>query len=61
MVRVHHFSVWDHLAGKTVIQPLKSTEERITDIGGTIVPGTAQEVDAAALDSHGRYTPTEKA
>jgi hypothetical protein len=59
-VTVHHFEVWDISRGDWVRQHLKSTVERIMEVTkgkGRIVPGTAEEVDAAELNMHGRYDP----
>ena len=57
MVTVHHFKVWDQAAGDHVVPPRKSTAERIKQIGGTIIPGTSEEVDESAIDSEGRFDP----
>jgi hypothetical protein len=53
---VYHFKVWDPQRGENVIQPLKSTAERIKTIGGEIILGTAEEVPFSALDTEGRYS-----
>ena len=55
MVTVHRFKVWDIRTGDYVVQPLKSPAERIKQVGGEIIPGTAEEVDPSALDGEGRY------
>ncbi len=58
MVTVHHFKVFDIKRGIFVIQPLKSTVERISQIPtAEIIPDTAEEVEPSALDSDGRYNP----
>jgi hypothetical protein len=57
MVTVHQFKVWDHTRGGHFIQPLKSPAGRIHEMGGEIIPGTAEEVELTALDAHGRYDP----
>ncbi len=57
MVTVYHFKVWDQQQGEYIIQPLKSPADRIQEIGGKIIPGTAENVDVSALDSEGRYDP----
>jgi hypothetical protein len=54
-VTVHKFKVWDISVGDYVVQSTKSTAERIKEIGGDIIPGTAEEVDPADLDDQGRY------
>jgi hypothetical protein len=56
-VTVHHCLVWDHERGCSVIPPMKSTIERIALIGGKILPGTAEEVEASDLDGRCRYVP----
>lgn len=60
MVTVHHFKVWDVVEGKYVIQPRKSTIERITQIGGVVVPDTGEDVATSALDIEGRFDPRER-
>ncbi len=58
MVRVHYFKVWDQQQGAYIIQPRKSTANRIQEIpSAEIIPGTAEDVDVSALDSRGRYDP----
>ncbi len=57
MVTVYHFKVWDQQRGEHIIQPLKSPADRILEIGGEIILGTAENVDVSALDSEGRYGP----
>jgi hypothetical protein len=56
-VRVYHFRVWDKIKGGTIVQPLKSDADRIKQLGGSIVPGTGEEVDEADLDADGWYDP----
>lgn len=56
-VTVHHYLVWDHQRGRSVIPPMKSTVERIALVSGKIVPGTAEQVEVAALDGKSRYLP----
>jgi hypothetical protein len=57
VVTVHHFRVWDYRRDKYVNQPLKTTAERIRQVKGEIIPGTAEDVAASALDPEGRYDP----
>ena len=59
MVMVYHFKVWDQVAGKIIVQPLKSDATRIDQVGGTIIAGTGEEVDVDALDADGRYDPNK--
>ena len=56
-VTVHHYLVWDHQRGRSAIPPMKATPERIRLVGGKILPGTAEQVDASALDGRSRYLP----
>jgi hypothetical protein len=56
-VTVYQFLTWDHQNGRSVTSRTKSTLERIQLIGGKIVPGTAEDVDTAAIDAAGRYIP----
>jgi len=56
-VTVHHFKVYDAASDSWIVPPLKSMTERIQDIRGIIIAGTAEEVDRAALDEQGRYDP----
>ena len=59
MVTVHHFRVWDALKDEWIYPPLKSPAARIKAVAkGEIIPGTAEEVDEADLDEHGRYDPS---
>jgi hypothetical protein len=56
-VAVHNFIVWDHQRGRSVIPPMKGTAERIDRVGGKIVPGTTEQVEASALDARCCYLP----
>jgi hypothetical protein len=42
---------------RTLISPRKSTVERIKRVGGSVIEGTAEIVDANLLDNDGRYDP----
>ena len=55
MVKVYAFEIWDSAKGEMIIQPVKSTAGRIIRVGGKIISGTAEEVDASCLDAEGRY------
>jgi hypothetical protein len=57
MVTVYNFRVWDQTLGAYVVQPLKSPAERIKQIGGEIIEGTAEQVELSNLDKHERYDP----
>jgi hypothetical protein len=50
-VTVHHFLVWDHQRGCSMMPLAKSTAERIELVGGKVVPGTAEDIDVSALDA----------
>lgn len=56
-VAVHNFIVWDHQRGRSFMPPVKGTAERIDLVGGRIVPGTAEQVEASALDARCCYLP----
>jgi hypothetical protein len=60
-VTVHHFRVWDHLAGCSVLSRMKRTAYGIRLINGKIIPGTDEEVEVTALDRYGRYAPPASA
>jgi len=60
-VTVHHFRVWDHQTGRSVMSRMKRTAYGIAFINGKIVPGTDEEVELSALDGYGRYTPPDTA
>jgi hypothetical protein len=57
MVTVYHFQVWDQGKGRAFIPRRKSTPQRIKQIGGELIPDTAQEIDPSRLDKFGRYDP----
>jgi len=57
MVMVYHFEVWDYARGENIVLPLKCDADLIERVGGTILPGTGEDVDASALDAGGRYDP----
>ena len=57
MIVVHHMKVWNITNDKWEIPPSKRTAKEITAIGGVIIPETAEEIDPAQLDEHGRYFP----
>ena len=56
-VVVHHFRVYDAASDSWIVPSRKSPVERIERIRGTIIAGTAEEVDRSALDEHDRYDP----
>lgn len=60
-VTVHHFRVWDHQAGCSVMSRMKRTAYGIAMINGKIIPGTDEEVDLSTLDRYGRYAPPDAA
>jgi hypothetical protein len=60
VVTVYNFRKWAQAQGEHVIPPLKNPAARIKEIGGTILPDTAQDVPRSALDEHGRYDPKRK-
>jgi hypothetical protein len=57
MVTVYHFEVWNHGRGDNIVLPHKCDANFIEQVGGTILPGTEEEVDISALDAAGRYDP----
>jgi hypothetical protein len=60
MATVYHFKIWDPATNEYIIGPLKSTPERIQQVGGVIMLDTAEEVAASALDEYGRYDPRRR-
>lgn len=56
-VTVYSYLTWDHQRGRSVMPSMKSTAARIALVGGRIVPGSAEEVDASAVDERGCYRP----
>jgi DNA-binding cell septation regulator SpoVG len=56
-VTVHHFRVYDGIKDVFIVPVRKSTADRIARIRGEIIQGSAEQVDAAALDQHERYDP----
>jgi hypothetical protein len=59
-VTVYHFRAWNPGTDEYIVPDRKSPAERIERIGGTILPGTAEEVEDSVLDEHGRYEPRRK-
>ena len=57
MVMVYHFEVWNYARGENIVLQLKGDVDLIERVGGTILPGTGEEVDVGALDAAGRYAP----
>jgi hypothetical protein len=58
MVTVHRFRIFDPVMEDWVVQLSKSPLVHIEKIGGRIIAGTAEEVDAALIDEQGRYVPS---
>jgi hypothetical protein len=56
-ITVFQFKVWDAVKGEFITQPRKSPLKRIMQIGGDVIPGSAEDIDVRLLDSHGRYDP----
>lgn len=55
-VKVHHFRFYDITKGGFVVPPFKATEEFIRGTAkGEPLPGTAEDVRKALLDTDGRY------
>jgi hypothetical protein len=57
VVMVYRFKVYDLAAGEFVEQPRKASAEHVRSVGGIVIHGTAEVVEASALDSAGLYTP----
>jgi hypothetical protein len=57
MATVHRCKLLDRATGEWVAQLLKRTEQRIKDLGGKIIAGTAEEVDPSMIDPEGHYIP----
>jgi len=58
-ITVFEFKVWDQAKGDFFTQPRKSPLKRIIQVGGEVIPGSAEDVDVRLLDSHGRYDPSK--
>jgi len=56
-ITVFSFFTWDHRLGRSVLSPTKGTAKRIDLVGGKVVPGSGEDVEAATLDKEGRYRP----
>lgn len=56
-ITVHPYKVFHSAHRRWVIPPKDSFEVRIKRVGGAIIAGIAQEVDASDLDEDGRYDP----
>jgi hypothetical protein len=56
---VHNFSLWGHFAGRRIMLAYKCTLERIAELGGEVVPYTAEEVEEAVLSEDGVYVRPE--
>ena len=56
MITIHSYRVWDPRRGEYAV-PLgkKSTVERIKQIGGEIIPGTAEEAEVEAVGAQGGH------
>ena len=54
---VHNFTLWDLFAGQRIMLAYKCTPERIAELGGEVVPYTAEEVDESDLNDDGVYLP----
>lgn len=59
-ITVHHFRVYDAKTDVWISPPRKSPVERINRVGGQIIPGTGEDVNASALDEQERYDPRPK-
>ena len=58
MVTVYRYKILDPVMDDWVVQLSKSPSAHIEKIGGRIIAGTAEEVDAALIDEQGRYVPS---
>ena len=58
MLTVHSFKIW--VDGTYTVPPAKRTAAQIKQMGGEIVPGTAEEINKADLDDNGRYDPRKR-
>ena len=59
MITIHRYKLQDEASGEWVVQLTKGPEEVIRALGGRIITGTAEEVDSATIDEHGRYVLTK--
>ena len=55
MATVHSFTLLHEENGTRVMSTTKRTAEQIADMGGEVVPNTAEEIDEAALIENGAY------
>jgi hypothetical protein len=55
MVRVYRFRVFDPKEQEWVVQLSKATGDRIEEVGGRIMEGTAEDVSATLIDEEGYY------
>ena len=54
LIQVHAFRVWDNRSGEMTQPPAKSTAERISLIGGEIIPESAEWVSPSLINAEGR-------
>ncbi len=64
VVTVFQIKKWNQIAGRYEASLLKYTEESIArmaefdeNLRPTVIPGTAEQVEASKIDIHGRYDP----
>ena len=57
MIAVHEYEVWVDTAGAYELTPGKATAAFIHSVGGRIIPGTEEHVDASQLTPEGEYDP----
>ena len=55
MVMVYRFRVLDPETGEWVVQLAKATEQRIAQVEGRIIEGSAEDVPNASVDQRGYY------
>ena len=58
MVTVQHYRRWDISSGDWKVSPFKATAEFIQASGGEPIPGTAEQVEASALDARAGISPS---
>ena len=59
MITIHSYRVWDNKRGEYVIPLRKSTVAHIDQIGGEVIPGTAEDVEVEEVSAEGRHDTAE--
>jgi hypothetical protein len=57
---VYHFRLWDDRRGGFFVPPYKRPITGISNLGGVMLPETAESVDLARLDDEQQYDPRSR-